>query len=104
MAHSRLHLIERMGLQAPWTEGDEQFSRSGYWAFTEKQARDFVGGYLFLHKTQASLAHYAGEIVGVIKQPSGKYAGRYVFKVRNEPSLIGTCTSRDGWAMWWKAE
>ncbi|MCF8131357.1 MAG: hypothetical protein K9N10_22840 [Deltaproteobacteria bacterium] len=100
----RLHLIERMGLQQPWEPGDSEYTRTGYWAFSEEQADEFIGCFLFLHKGQAEPAHYAGEVVGVHQQPDGKYAGRFVFKVRNEPRLLGLSTSRDGWAMWWKAE
>jgi len=103
MPFTRLHLIERLGLDEPW-DGEPGYTKTGYWAFTKELAESFVGCFLFLHEGQLAPARYAGEIVDVFLQTEGKYAGRVVFKVKDEPRLIGVITSMDGWDRWWKAD
>jgi hypothetical protein len=103
MTLNRLHLIERMGLEKPWPN-EPGYTASGFWAFTEEQAKSFVGCFLFLHEGQSEPVRYAGEIVGVIEETEGKYAGRYIFKVKDDPRLNGLMPSHNGWQRWWKAE
>ena len=102
MAIKRLHLTERLHLDHPAEE--KGFAVSGYWPFYEEKALSFIGCFLFLHERQSAPARYAGEIVGVVEQTEGKYGGRFIFLVKDEPRLIGITTSTDGWNRWMKTE
>ena len=51
------------------------------------------------HERQDSRSKRGGEIVGYEVVKFGEFAGRIIFRFRNDPSAKGKLTGREGWAM-----
>ena len=99
----RLHLIERENFdkQLEPVTGE---SSTGYWHFSEAQARSFIGGTLYLHEAQNAASRRGGEIRDVRVIDDGKWEGRVVFYFKQLPECTGATTSSEGWNRWYKIE
>ena len=77
----------------------ESLWTSGFWAVSEATAKQLIGGMIYFHEKQESRSKRGGEIVGFEVVKSGEYAGRIIFRFRNDPNAKGVLTSRAGWPM-----
>jgi hypothetical protein len=54
---------------------------------------------IYLHEKQDARAKRGGEIIGCGLVEEGEYAGRIIFRFREDPSAKGKLTGREGWSM-----
>lgn len=98
---SAIHFIQRDLKLRPKPENpkDPSLWRSGFWAVPESKARKLIGGMIYLHERQDGRSKRGGEIVGFEVAKEGDFAGRIIFRFREDPSARGKLTGREGWAM-----
>ena len=95
---SRIHLIERLGFITKVADSSGELE-SGFWKLRQTNAATLLGGDIYFHKRRVEPSYLGGRIVGVRVQPTGKYAGRIVFRFRAEARCEGVTTSKQGWGM-----
>jgi hypothetical protein len=97
-----IHLIQKDPKLAPRPECPKDPTslwRSGFWAVSEAMARRLTGAMIYFHEKQDARAKRGGEIVDYELVEEGEYAGRIIFRFREDPSAKGKLTGRDGWSM-----
>ena len=97
-----IHLIQRDPKLVPkpvCPKDPDSLWASGYWAVTESTSRRLVGGMIYFHERQDGRSKRGGEIVGYELVGSGVWAGRIIFRFREDSSARGVLTGREGWAM-----
>lgn len=98
---SAIHFIQRDPKFRPGPEDPKNPSlrTSGFWAVSEPAAQKLIGGMIYFHERKDSRSKSGGEIVGYEVTKEGKYAGRIIFRFREDPLARGKLTGREGWAM-----
>ena len=97
-----VHFIQKDPKLVPKAESPKDsasFWTSGFWAVPETTARKLIGAMIYFHKRQDSRSTRGGEVVGYEVVKDGEYAGRIIFRFREDRSAKGVLTSREGWAM-----
>lgn len=97
-----IHFVQRDPELAPKPERPKDPASvwtSGFWAVPESTAQRLIGGMIYFHERQDSRSKRGGEIVGYELSKDVKFAGRIVFRFREDPSARGKLTGREGWAM-----
>lgn len=64
--------------------GDRTF-QSGFWNLSEEEAKELVGGFLYLHETKAKSAGFGGRIVGYSVETLPVFARALRIDFRVEP-------------------
>lgn len=99
---SAIHFIQKDPKLGPRPENPKDLASlwwSGYWALSESTAQKLIGGMIYFHEKQDSRSKRGGVIVSYEVVKDGEFAGRIIFRFRNDPSTKGKLTGREGWAM-----
>ena len=97
-----VHFIQKDPKLVPMAENPKDPASlwtSGFWAVPEATAQKLIGGMIYFHKRQDTRSMRGGEIVGYEVVKDDEYAGRIVFRFREDSSARGKLTGREGWAM-----
>lgn len=97
-----IHLIQKDPKLGPKKESDKDPASlwtSGFWAVSESTSQKLIGGMIYFHERQDGRSKRGGEIVDYELVKDGKYAGRIIFRFRNDSAAKGKLAGREGWAM-----
>jgi hypothetical protein len=96
-----VHLIERRIFNKQ-NDAITNTWETGYWRFTEEQAKSFERAHIYLHSAQAAPSHMGGIIRRYSMVETGEWAGRVIFYFTKSDDYTGVITDPEGWNRWHK--
>lgn len=99
----QLHLIEK-AKRFTRDDNSSQNWESGFWTFTEPQARRIVSesADIFFHETQMDPSYFGGIVTGYETCEEVEWAGKIIFHFAADEQHKGIKTSKEGWSRWYK--